>query len=48
VDENWEELLGFLPADYEELANVHRQLQVQYGVDPVRWTPPLREMGVER
>jgi hypothetical protein len=31
VDENWEEILGFLPADYEELANVHRQLQVQYG-----------------
>jgi hypothetical protein len=31
ADENWEELLGFLPADYEELANVHRQLQVQYG-----------------
>ena len=30
-DRNWEEVLSYLPADYRELAEEHKQLEVQYG-----------------
>ena len=31
LDRDWKKLLSFLPSDYRELAEKHKQLQVQYG-----------------